>query len=62
MEFYVKNQLFYQTNTLTEVLEDRISHFSGWLEFLQSLINDKIYMKLFEFFGFDKSNLIGGID
>ena len=43
----VKNQLFYQTNTLTESLDDRILHFSGWLEFLQSLIDDKIYTKLF---------------
>ena len=56
----VKNQLFYQTNTLTENLEDRIAHFSNWLEFLQSLIDDKIYTKLFEFFGFDKANLING--
>ena len=56
----VKNQLFYQTNTLTESLDDRILHFSGWLEFLQSLIDDKIYTKLFEFFGFDKANLING--
>ena len=56
----VKNQLFYQTNTLTESLDDRILHFSGWLEFLQSLIDDKIYTKLFEFFSFDKSNLNNG--
>ncbi len=56
----VKNQLFYQTNTLTEDLEDRISHFSLWLEFLQSLIDDKIYTKLFEFFSFDKANLSNG--
>ena len=56
----VKNQLFYQTNTLSENLEDRITHFSGWLEFLQSLIDDKIYTKLFEFFGFDKAVLTGG--
>ena len=56
----VKNQLFYQTNTLTENLDDRIYRFSGWLEFLQSLIDDKIYTKLFEFFGFDKANLING--
>ena len=56
----VKNQLFYQTNTLSENMEDRISHFSGWLEFLQSLIDDKIYTKLFEFFGFEKAVLTGG--
>ena len=56
----VKNQLFYQTNTLSENLEDRIAHFSNWLEFLQSLIDDKVYTKLFEFFGFDKANLTNG--
>ena len=56
----VKNQLFYQTNTLSENLDDRIAHFSNWLEFLQSLIDDKIYTKLFEFFGFDKANLTNG--
>ena len=56
----VKNQLFYQTNTLSENMEDRVSHFSGWLEFLQSLIDDKIYIKLFEFFGFEKALLTGG--
>jgi len=54
----VKNQLFYQSNTLTYNLDDRILHFSSWLEFLQSLIDDKIYSKLFEFFGFDKAILL----
>ena len=53
----VKNQLFYQTNTLTNSLDARISYFSNWLEFLQSLIDNKIYSKLFEFFNFDKAVL-----
>ena len=53
----VKNQLFYQTNTLTNNLEDRIAYFSSWLEFLQALIDNKIYSKLFEFFNFDKAIL-----
>ena len=54
----VKNQLFYQTNTLTESLDERILHFSSFLEFLQTLIDNKIYSKLFEFFGFDKALLL----
>ena len=53
----VRNQLFYQTNTLTNNLDDRISYFSCWLEFLQTLIDNKIYTKLFEFFNFDKAIL-----
>ena len=53
----VKNQLFYQTNTLTNNLDERISFFSYWLEFLQTLIDNKIYANLFEFFKFDKAIL-----
>jgi hypothetical protein len=53
----VKNQLFYQTNTLTNNLEERTLYFSQWLEFLQSLIDNQIYSKLFEFFNFDKAFL-----
>ena len=37
----VKNQLFYQTNTLTNNLDDRIAFFNYWLEFLQTLIDNK---------------------
>ena len=54
----VKNQLFYQTNTLTNNLDDRILYFGFWLEFLQTLIDNKIYTKLFEFFNFDKAILL----
>ena len=53
----VKNQLFYQTNTLTNNLDDRIAFFNYWLEFLQTLIDNKIYANLFEFFNFDKAIL-----
>ena len=54
----VKNQLFYQTNTLTSSLDDRTLHLSCWLEFLQAIIDNKIYLKLFEFFSFDKAILL----
>ena len=54
----VKHQLFYQKNTLTDNLEERILYFNSWLEFLQALIDNKIYLKLFEFFCFDKGILI----
>ena len=54
----VRNQLFYQTNTVTESLDERCLHFSRYLEFLQALIDNKIYLKLFEFFGFDKALLL----
>ena len=53
----IKNQLFYQTNTLTSNLLDRIYCFSYWLEFLQALIDNQIYLKLFEFFHFEKAIL-----
>ena len=53
----VKNQLFYQTNTLTNSLDSRIAYFSYWLEFLQALIDNKIYTNLFEYFNFDKAIL-----
>ena len=54
----VKNQLFYQTNTLTSSLDDRTLHISCFLEFLQAIIDNKIYLKLFEFFSFDKAILL----
>ena len=38
----IKNKLFYQTNTLTESLNDRIFYLSYYLEFLQTLIDNKI--------------------
>ena len=54
----VQNQLFYQTNTLSESLNERIMYFNIWLEFLQSLIDNKIYSKIFEFFAFDRAILL----
>ena len=54
----VKNNLFYQTNTLTNSSIDRTLYFSGWLEFLQALIDNKIYLNIFQFFGFEKSILL----
>jgi len=42
---------------LTNNLEERTLYFSQWLEFLQSLIDNQIYSKLFEFFNFDKAIL-----
>ena len=54
----VKNLLFYQTNTLSENVIDRSLYFDYWIEFLQSIIDNKIYTKLFEFFKFDKSVLV----
>lgn len=54
----VKNQLFYQTNTLTASVDERTLHLSCWLEFLQAIIDNKIYLKLFEFFSFDKAILL----
>ena len=53
-----QNQLFYQTNTLSESLNERIMHFNCWLEFLQALIDNRIYLKIFEFFGFDRAILL----
>ena len=54
----IKNQLFYQTNSLTESLNDRIVYFNCWVEFLQALIDNKIYSKIFKFFCFDKAILL----
>ena len=53
----IKNKLFYQINTLIPNQNERIIHLTEWFEFLQIIIDDKIYTNLFEFFGFDKSIL-----
>ena len=53
----LKNQLFYQTNILLKNLEQRILYFNEWLEFLQELIDEKIYKNLFEYFDFEKGFL-----
>ena len=54
----VKNQLFYETNTLSSELIDRLSFFSQWIDFLQKILDEKLYSKLFQFFGFGKGLLI----
>lgn len=54
----LKNNLFYQINALTNPPIDRISYFNGWIEFLQALINNKIYLDILQFFGFDKSIIL----
>ena len=56
----LKNKLFYQTNILIQNLEIKSSFFNEWLDFLQALIDDKIYLNLFEFFGFEKGNIEKG--
>ena len=55
-----KNKLFYQTNNLSNDLYRRISFFENWIEFLQVLLDEKIFLKIFEFFKFDKGFLFDG--
>ena len=50
----IKNKLFYETNILLPNLEERILHFNEWLEFLQIIIDEQFYQKLFEHFDFEK--------
>ena len=53
----IKNELFFQINTLINTQNDRTLFLGEWFEFLQTLINEQIYSTLFEFFGFEKGNL-----
>ena len=53
-----KNQLFYQTNYLSDNLLERVQYLSLWIDFLQTLITNQIYKNLFEYFGFEGSTLI----
>jgi hypothetical protein len=53
----IKNKLFYETNILLQNLEQRISFFNEWLEFLQILIDEQMYSNLFENFCFEKGHL-----
>jgi hypothetical protein len=50
----IKNEYFYQANTLFSSTKNRIIFLDEWFEFLQTLINDEIYKNLFEFFHFEK--------
>ena len=53
----IKNELFFQINTLINTQNDRTLFLGEWFEFLQVLINEQIYSNLFEFFGFEKGSL-----
>ena len=54
----VKNQFFYETNVLSSELNDRLLYFSQWIDFLQKILDEKLYTQLFQFFGFGKGLLI----
>ena len=54
----LKNELFYQTNTLIDNKYERVQYLSLWIDFLQTLINKQIYKNLFKYFGFEESALI----
>lgn len=53
----IKNRLFYETSTFFDLsqIPRREYYFEEWIEFLQKLIDKKIYLHLFEFFNFQKS-------
>ena len=53
----IKNKLFYETSTFFDLSQTptREYYFEEWIEFLQKLIDKKIYLHLFEFFNFQKS-------
>ena len=49
-----KNSLFYEVNTLNRSIILYNDIFDSWLDFLQKLLDDKIYENLFMNFSFDK--------
>ena len=53
----IKNELFFQINTLINTQNERTLYLNEWFEFLQVLINEQIYSNLFEYFGFEKGSL-----
>lgn len=55
----IKNKMFYETSTFFELDKkpSRELFFEEWIDFLQKLIDKKIYMNLFEFFNFQRSCL-----
>lgn len=53
-----KNLFFYELSLLSSDNLTRTMHFSYWLDFLQKILNQKIYIKLFESFGFDQGILL----
>ena len=54
----VKNILFLELGVLSTNCLQRTLFFNNWISFLQILINNKAYEKLFEFFGFKESMLV----
>jgi hypothetical protein len=54
----VKNVIFYETGYLSNNPLDKNAFFYEWTALLQLIIDNKIYMKLFETFGFEKGVLI----
>ena len=53
-----KNSYFYEVNTLNKDIILFNKYFDNWLDFLQKILDDKIYEKLFEYFRFDKYGLL----
>lgn len=56
----LKNKIFYETSTFFALSTPprRIVFFEEWIEFLQRLIDKKVYKSLFEYFSFTESRLI----
>ena len=55
-----KQMYFYETNYLSEEPCNRIQNFDDFLEFLQIVLDNKIYANLFKEFSFDKGVLMNG--
>lgn len=47
----IKNLIFYETGLLLDIPLDKDVFFKEWVAFLQIIIENKVYMKLFENFG-----------
>lgn len=55
-----KQTYFYETNYISEEPCNRIQNFDDFLEFLQIVLDKKIYANLFKEFSFDKGLLMNG--
>jgi hypothetical protein len=55
----VKNVYFYELGQMTSIMLERTLFFREWINFLEIIIQKKLYDKLFQFFGFQISNLEG---
>jgi len=47
----IKNIIFYETGLLLDIPLDKDIFFKEWIDFLQIIIETKVYTKLFENFG-----------